>query len=151
VVNELTELGFVSLAGSGGDRVVEPGHHLPPPVALAEQLVALDQRRQAVLASRLDAIRAYAESARCRRAEMLAYFGETYMAPCNNCDNDHQTSRRVAHPRSSISRGVRVRHRIWGAGRLLSRDEHELLVYFESVGYKHLTASTLRSGILHYC
>jgi ATP-dependent DNA helicase RecQ len=31
---------------------------------------------------------------------------------------------------------------------LLSRDDHELLVYFTSVGYKHLTAASLSSGIL---
>jgi ATP-dependent DNA helicase RecQ len=116
VVNEITELGFVRLTGSGRRRVVEPERHLPPPVALAEQLVDLGKRRQAVLASRLNAIRAYAESPRCRRAEILAYFGETYPAPCNNCGNGDQPPRRVAGPRSSISRGVRVRHRVWGKG-----------------------------------
>jgi ATP-dependent DNA helicase RecQ len=31
VVNELTELGFVSLTGSGHHRIVEPEQHLPPP------------------------------------------------------------------------------------------------------------------------
>ena len=35
--------------------------------------------------------------------------------------------------------------RLWGPGQLLSRDDHELLVYFASVGYKHLTASALTS------
>jgi ATP-dependent DNA helicase RecQ len=44
--------------------------------------------------------------------------------------------------------GTPVHHRLWGPGQLLSRDDHELLVYFDSVGYKHLTASTLSSGIL---
>lgn len=41
-----------------------------------------------------------------------------------------------------------MRHRLWGDGQLLSRDDHELLVYFPTAGYKHLTASTLTSGIL---
>jgi len=149
VVNELTELGFVSLAGSGHHRVVEPEQHLPPPVELTEQLVALDKRRQAVLASRLNAAREYAESTRCRRAELLAYFGENYTPPCNNCDND-QISRTAVASRPSITGGLPVRHRLWGEGQLLSRDDHELLVYFNSVGYKHLTASTLTSGILHW-
>jgi ATP-dependent DNA helicase RecQ len=149
VVNELTELGFVSLAGSGHHRVVEPEQHLPPPVELTEQLVALDKRRQAVLASRLNAAREYAESTRCRRAELLAYFGENYTPPCNNCDND-QISRTAVASRPTITGGLPVRHRLWGEGQLLSRDDHELLVYFNSVGYKHLTASTLTSGILHW-
>jgi ATP-dependent DNA helicase RecQ len=148
VVNELGELGFVGLTGSGRHRVVEPQHRLPPPAELTEQLVALDQRRQAVLASRLDAARAYAESTRCRRAELLAYFGESYAPPCGNCDNDRTPKTAAASP-PSITGGVPVRHRLWGEGQMLSQDDHELLVYFESVGYKHLTASALTSGILH--
>jgi ATP-dependent DNA helicase RecQ len=110
--------------------------------------VVLDQRRQAVLASRLNAAREYAESTRCRRAELLAYFGESYTPPCLNCDND-QFSKPAAPSRSSVTGGIPVRHRLWGEGQMLSRDDHELLVYFDSVGYKHLTASTLSSGILH--
>jgi ATP-dependent DNA helicase RecQ len=148
VVNELGELGFVSLSGSGHQRVVEPAQELPRPVDLTDQLVALDRRRQAVLASRLTAAREYAESTRCRRAELLAYFGESYTPPCENCDNDHY-AKTAAPSRPSITGGIPVRHRLWGEGQLLSRDDHELLVYFDSVGYKHLTASTLSSGILH--
>ena len=148
VVNELSELGFVTLAGAGHQRVVEPAQDLPRPVDLTDQLVALDQRRQAVLASRLNAARGYAESTRCRRAEILAYFGEGYAPPCKNCDND-QSAKAAAPARPSVAGGTPVRHRLWGEGQLLSGDDHELLVYFDSVGYKHLTASTLSSGILH--
>jgi ATP-dependent DNA helicase RecQ len=149
VVNELTELGFATLTEAGHQRLVEPMRRLPPPAALSEQLLAIDQRRQAVLASRLNAARAYAETTHCRRSELLAYFGESYVPPCNNCDND-QFARSAKVAPSSITGGVPVRHRLWGVGQLLGRDDHELLVYFDSVGYKHLTASTLRSGILHY-
>jgi ATP-dependent DNA helicase RecQ len=147
VVNELTELGFVNLTKSGQHRTVEPQRRLPSPAELTEQLMTLDQRRQAVLASRLNAAREYAESTRCRRAELLAYFGETYTPPCNNCDNDHGPAPAEV-PRPSITGGDPVRHWLWGDGQLLSRDDHELLVYFDTVGYKHLTSSTLTSGIL---
>jgi ATP-dependent DNA helicase RecQ len=156
VVNELTELGFVRIAGAGSHRAVEPAHRLPPPADLAEQLAAMDRRRQAVLASRLNAAREYAETTRCRRAELLAYFGESYAPPCGNCDNDRvaeaatASSADLPETPASITRGVPVRHRLWGEGLLLSRDDHELLVYFDNVGYKHLTASTLTSGILHW-
>jgi ATP-dependent DNA helicase RecQ len=148
VVNELSELGFVSIAGAGHHRVVEPEQDLPRPADLTDQLVTLDQRRQAVLASRLNAAREYAESTRCRRAELLAYFGESYTPPCENCDND-QFAQPTAPSRPSVTGGTPVRHRLWGEGQMLSRDDHELLVYFDSVGYKHLTASALSSGILH--
>jgi ATP-dependent DNA helicase RecQ len=145
VVNELTELGFVTVAG----RVVEPAHRLPSPAELTEQLVDLNRRRQAILASRLAAARGYAETTRCRRADLLAYFGESYEPPCDHCDNDHgEPAATGSH--GTVGDGVPVRHRLWGDGRLLSRDDHELLVYFGSVGYKHLTASTLTSGILTY-
>jgi ATP-dependent DNA helicase RecQ len=147
VVNELSELGFVGLTGSGRHRVVSPERDLPPPYDLTEQLAELDRRRQAVLASRINAAREYAESPRCRRAELLAYFGETYSPPCGSCDND-QAPAGEPSARTSIIGGTPVHHRLWGPGQLLSRDDHELLVYFDSVGYKHLTASTLSSGIL---
>jgi ATP-dependent DNA helicase RecQ len=150
VVNELAELGFLALSGTGRNRVVEPVRGLPRPADLTEQLVAEDKRRQAVLASRLDAARTYAESTRCRRAELLAYFGETYPPPCGNCDNDKAPkAAQQSHP--TIIGDTPVRHRLWGEGRMLSRDDHEVLVYFTSVGYKHLTASTLASGILEHC
>jgi ATP-dependent DNA helicase RecQ len=147
VVNELSELGFVDLTCSGRHRLVTPERHLPPPSDLTEQLATLGRRRQAVLASRINAAREYAESPRCRRAELLAYFGETYSPPCGNCDNDRSRGREPAGRPTMIGR-TPVHHRLWGPGQLLSRDDHELLVYFDSVGYKHLTASTLSSGIL---
>jgi ATP-dependent DNA helicase RecQ len=147
VVNELSDLRFVSLSGAGRRRVLEVVRQLPAPPELTEQLADLDRRRQAVLASRLNAARAYADSTRCRRAELLAYFGEHYAAPCENCDND-EFAVPAAAPAPTISAGIPVRHRLWGEGQLLSRDDHELLVYFAGVGYKHLTASALASGIL---
>jgi ATP-dependent DNA helicase RecQ len=147
VVNELVQLGFVTVTGAGRRRTLEPVRQLPAPADLTEQLANLDRRRQAVLAGNLNAARAYAESPHCRRAELLAYFGEHYPPPCGNCDND-EFGKPAMTAGPTISAGVPVRHRLWGAGRLLSRDDHELLVYFDSVGYKHLTASALTSGIL---
>lgn len=147
VVNELAEMGFVTVTGSGPGRIVELQRQLPTPACLTEQLVDLNKRQQAVLASRITAAREYAETTRCRRAELLAYFGEHYESPCGNCDNDKSPgSGHVARP--SVDGGVPVHHRLWGDGQLLSRDDHELLVYFTNVGYKHLTASVLASGIL---
>jgi ATP-dependent DNA helicase RecQ len=83
-----------------------------------------------------------------RRAELLGYFGEHYEAPCAACDND--TSPGPAHRAAgtSLPQGVPVRHRLWGPGVLLSRDEHELVVAFDSVGYRHLTAAALTNGLL---
>jgi ATP-dependent DNA helicase RecQ len=37
---------------------------------------------------------------------------------------------------------------LWGKGTVLSEDDHELVVSFESVGYRHLTRATLANGLL---
>ncbi|MGW0877106.1 RecQ family ATP-dependent DNA helicase [Streptomyces sp. NPDC002755] len=148
IVNELADMGLVQFRGSGPHRLIEPRHRAARSAELVAELVMRDKQRQTILASRLTAARQYAETTRCRRAELLAYFGEPYSAPCGNCDNDHEAEVPSARPPAVIGSGVPVQHRLWGKGHLLSEDEHELLVYFGSVGYKHLTASSLSSGIL---
>jgi ATP-dependent DNA helicase RecQ len=148
VVNELADMGIVQVHGSGHHRTLKPRSRSPHSAALIGQLLKRDERRQVIVASRLDAARHYAETTRCRRAELLAYFGETYTAPCGNCDNDRMQERMPTRRPVVLDGGTPVLHRLWGEGHLLSRDEHELLVYFSSVGYKHLTPSTLASGIL---
>jgi ATP-dependent DNA helicase RecQ len=40
---------------------------------------------------KLEALLGYGEAVECRREALLAYFGETYPAPCLNCDNCSQT------------------------------------------------------------
>jgi ATP-dependent DNA helicase RecQ len=141
VVDELLELGL--LRPDGNDAV------LAAPLGDAfKQVTAAGDRRQAILRSRIEAARGYAETTHCRRAELLAYFGEHYDPPCNFCDNDDHPAPGptfVTHPAAS---GQRVRHRLWGPGTLLSQDDHELVVAFDSVGYRHLTAASLTNGLL---
>jgi ATP-dependent DNA helicase RecQ len=145
IVDELFELGVIEPDGSGG---------LSQPRRLPADAIALvsgaERRRQTILASRIDAARYYAETVHCRRAELLGYFGEQFDPPCGTCDNDtsstgtHEQSVQAGH----MPGGVRVRHRLWGEGTLLSRDEHELIVAFDSVGYRHLTAAAFTEGLL---
>ncbi|MCW2550007.1 MAG: RecQ family ATP-dependent helicase, partial [Mycobacterium sp.] len=47
-----------------------------------------------------------------------------------------------------VTVGAAVSHRLWGIGTVLSEDEHELVVSFESVGYRHLTRAALANGLL---
>jgi ATP-dependent DNA helicase RecQ len=46
-----------------------------------------DEARKRLERGKLDALLAFAESTRCRRQQLLAYFGETLPEPCGNCDN----------------------------------------------------------------
>jgi ATP-dependent DNA helicase RecQ len=167
VVERLADAGTAALHGH---TVVLRLHSSPPGRDLsAYQDVVHDaeERRQAVAASRIEAVRHYAETFACRRAELLAYFGEHYEPPCGNCDNDLRSSR-AEHPpptrpapsgdaitavktRSATqlpAAGTAVRHTLWGPGTVLSADPHELVVVFESVGYKHLTPAALGSVLL---
>ncbi|HVX05476.1 MAG TPA: DNA helicase RecQ [Rhodanobacteraceae bacterium] len=46
-----------------------------------------DEARKRLERAKLDALVAFVESTRCRRQQLLAYFGETLERPCGNCDN----------------------------------------------------------------
>jgi ATP-dependent DNA helicase RecQ len=141
VLAELDELGVVTL-----DATTITCHLLPPDAAA--QLETAGRRRQAIIASRIQAARSYAETTRCRRAELLAYFGDQYDPPCNQCDNDSLVSTVSGTHVDRPGAGRRVRHRLWGAGTLLHQDEHELIVVFDAIGYRTLTPAALTNGLL---
>ena len=129
VAAELAELGLLTIDDGSISPLVSGG----PRVASAAVETA-GRRRQAVLGSRIDSMRHYAETVQCRRAELLGYFGESLDPPCNNCDNDaafHPTiAHPPAHPSGAVATGAAVVHRLWGPGTLLHRDDHELVVSF---------------------
>ena len=58
-------------------------------VMLAQMLENSDgeEEYKRVERAKMNALLGLCESAVCRRETMLAYFGETYAAPCDNCDN----------------------------------------------------------------
>ena len=155
VVSELAELGLVVLDDHGVATM--PGGL---PADAGEQVTDAGLRRQAILGSRIDSVRHYAETVHCRRAELLAYFGEAMEPPCGNCDNDKAPAPGTRQPTAPApvvrgrdsgaepAIGAKVVHRLWGRGTLLSEDEHELVVAFDSVGYRHLTPAVLTNGLL---
>jgi ATP-dependent DNA helicase RecQ len=141
VVDELLELGLVR--PDGNDAIVAA-----PMGDAFRRVTAAGDRRQAILRSRIEAARGYAETTHCRRAELLGYFGEQYEPPCGSCDNDEHGPAAPTFAAQPPVSGLRVRHRLWGPGTLLSRDDHELVIAFDSVGYRHLTAASLTNGLL---
>jgi ATP-dependent DNA helicase RecQ len=157
VVERLADAGAATLH----DGVVTP--HLDGADQAAESVRLThdaELARHAIAESRIDAVRHYAETQHCRRAELLAWFGEAFTPPCDSCDNDlRPTSAKLTgllHPAPGlepaapvVEPGARVQHRMWGAGVVLSADPHELFVVFDSVGYRHLTPSALTAGLLH--
>ncbi|HEX4017938.1 MAG TPA: RecQ family ATP-dependent DNA helicase [Frankiaceae bacterium] len=159
VVAELEELGVLGVLDTDGQSCAL---FTGTPAAADSQLEAAGRRRQAVLGSRIDSMRHYAETTSCRRRELLGYFGEALPADCGNCDNDTVAAQFKAAPAKPPSRigespiaipvsvevGAAVTHPLWGTGTVLSEDDHELVVSFESVGYRHLTRATLANGLL---
>ncbi|WP_019178880.1 RecQ family ATP-dependent DNA helicase [Microbacterium yannicii] len=100
--------------------------------------------RQRIDESRIDMLREYAETRRCRRQVLLGYFGQQLGEPCGNCDTcDHGAATAAADDSRAVERGFgvddRVRHVEWGDGTVVSAEDDRIKVFFESEGYKVLS------------
>jgi ATP-dependent DNA helicase RecQ len=93
--------------------------------------------------TRVDMLRAYAETLRCRRQHLLAYFGDHLDGPCGNCDRC-----RADDPppdgESAIPVQTHVDHREWGSGVVLDGDEDRITVLFDDYGYRTLSMQAVR-------
>ena len=84
-----------------------------------ESEAAEDHKR--VQRTRLQSLVAWCEITRCRRAALLAYFGEEYPDPCGNCDNclnPPRTFDGTEEAQKFLSCAVRARQR-FGAAHLI--------------------------------
>ena len=100
--------------------------------------------------SRVDMMRGYAETDRCRSAYLLAYFGEPADELCGMCDNcragvagaevaEHETFRLQS----------RVTHDEFGDGVVTDVEEDRVTVLFEDVGYRTLSLEVVEEqGLL---
>ena len=76
-------------AGRDGDPAVAHLLYGAEDIARARQFIAQgggDDARRAAEVKRLNALIAFCETSRCRRAPLLTYFGEPEPPPCGNCD-----------------------------------------------------------------
>ena len=106
--------------------------------AVERAMEGADERR-AFDRSRLEMMRGYAEHDRCRRAFVLSYFGEPFEGACGHCDNcdaGHGEPETVAH---AFAVGTRVAHARWGEGVVQRYDGDQVVLLFDSVGYKTLS------------
>jgi ATP-dependent DNA helicase RecQ len=146
-LNRLEDAGAVELTSSGE---VIPAAMTPEPGQAAQQALEAEEQRQMVEQSRLEMIRAYAETRGCRREYLLTYFGEPFEGPCGNCDNclmglvgqDGAT----AEP---FPVGSQVRHVQWGEGQVLRYEDDKVTVLFDAAGYRTLGVGlVLEQGLL---
>jgi ATP-dependent DNA helicase RecQ len=94
-------------------------------------------------------MRGYAETRDCRRAFLLAYFGETVGGPCGHCDNclaglPAQRRAEAAGGEAPFPAGAAVRHVSWGRGQVVKEDGDRITVLFDDVGYRTLSVGAVR-------
>ncbi|GAB7007961.1 RecQ family ATP-dependent DNA helicase [Nocardioides sp. AN3] len=99
------------------------------------------EAQQRLERSRVDMMRGYAETDRCRADFLVAYFGQQLTERCGVCDNcragtapDPGAQQSGPFPAQS-----RVRHEEFGAGTVTDVEEDRLTVLFDEVGYRTLS------------
>ncbi|HZX53529.1 MAG TPA: helicase-related protein, partial [Ilumatobacteraceae bacterium] len=113
-----------------------------------DQRAAIEQaidERSALLASRREMMRSFVESDACRWSLITGYLGSAELDSCGHCDacSQHDRARRSGD-------GVqRVRHTHFGAGSLVDTEGDNIVVLFDTAGYKTLSRSILsEEGLL---
>lgn len=113
------------------------------PAAVADVAHELAEARRRVDDSRLQMMRAYAETPQCRRQFLLAYLGEELPEPCGRCDTcwAGTAEERAADDASTPwSTGTTVRHPEFGEGTVMGYEgDDRVTVLFETHGYRTLS------------
>jgi ATP-dependent DNA helicase RecQ len=137
-LHRLEEAGAVELREDGKVKAKAPLEKLDDTIQAA---ATAEENRHAFDRSRIEMMRAYAETRGCRRAFILGYFGEGYDPPCGNCDNcDRGLTEEEIQTDSAFRAGDRVVHQEWGEGTVGQVENGQITVVFETVGYRTLDA-----------
>ena len=145
VLARLEQVGAVSVTAAGEVAAVPGG---PDPAAAAEEADDSQEARQQVERSRLDMVRAFAETRSCRRRFVLTYFGEDAPERCGRCDtcDRERTVDDVGADRWPAQ--SRVAHRQWGEGLVLRHEGDAMVVLFDDAGYRTLSVELVEEGQL---
>src|SRR5690606_17999485 len=116
---------------------------------LVDSVLTAQQRFRDYRAARITTMQQYAETAACRRAFLLDYFGQTAHADtCGACDNcrtgrSQETARAESVAQESdlpFPVGADVEHQKFGRGQVQRYEGQNVVVLFEQVGSKSLVA-----------
>jgi ATP-dependent DNA helicase RecQ len=146
-VNLLEEAGAVGTTEDG--RLEYLDDDLPPEEAVAEA-VSVAETHQRLIHSRIEMMRGYAETTRCRRQFLLGYFGEQLPHPCGNCDTcEAGTAEDLSEVEFAFPLNSAVRHAEWGRGIVMTAERDRVTVLFDDVGYKTLALAAIEAqGLL---
>ena len=114
-------------------------------------MTRLAEARRKLERSRVDMMRAYAETDRCRTEFLVGYFGEPLGERCGLCDS----CRAGTAPEPSGGKdsphavSARVRHEEFGTGIVTDVEADRLTVLFDDVGYRTLSLELVaQQGLL---
>ena len=148
LVNLLEQAGAVEVRDTGDIAASEDD--LSPQEA-ADSAVEVAESHRKVEQSRVEMMRAYAETTGCRRQLVLAYFGETLEEPCGHCDTcEAGTAEEQADAGDSpFPVQSNVTHASWGSGIVMRYEGDRIVVLFEEVGYRTLSLEAVAArGLL---
>jgi len=115
---------------------------------VAHTLVRAEAQRR-LERSRVEMMRAYAETPRCRMAALVGYFGERLPKPCGRCDSCRAGTAEMPDGTGDFIVGAAVEHGTFGPGTVVETDEHQLTVLFDEHGYRRLAAQLVQDeGLL---
>jgi ATP-dependent DNA helicase RecQ len=135
-LQHLEQAGFAEVLGDGSVRASRDADL----IEAVERAGEAEEHRREFDRSRVEMMRAYAETDGCRRAFILGYFGEEYEPPCDRCDICDARGEELAREQGTapFAAGARVRHEEWGSGTVGQVEDGQLTVVFDTVGYKTL-------------
>jgi len=148
LVNLLEQAGALEVHADGAIALA-PEAPSPKQAAVIAAEVAEGHRK--VDQSRVEMMRAYAETSGCRRQLLLAYFGETLEEPCGNCDT---CAAGTAEEQADVADSPyalqsKVAHAQWGSGVVMRYEGDRIVVLFKDVGYRTLSLEAVAArGLL---
>ena len=113
--------------------------------ATVEATIALAESHRRLERSRVDMMRGYAETDRCRAEFLVGYFGERLEHRCGRCDSCRAGT--APEPADEADAAYRVQdevvHAEFGHGTVTDLEQDRLTVLFEEVGYRTLSLAVI--------
>jgi ATP-dependent DNA helicase RecQ len=129
-------LNLVGLARAAGDLADDAATG-----AVVDAVVARAKAQRRLEGSRVEMMRAYAETERCRSAFLLAYFGAEVRERCGTCDNCLAGTAPDEGQGADVPYAVQdaVEHEEFGRGTVTDVEDDRVTVLFEDAGYRTLS------------
>jgi ATP-dependent DNA helicase RecQ len=130
--------------------VVETGGRLDAGAETVDAAVERAEAQRKLEESRVEMMRGYAETARCRVDFLLAYFGEQAEDLCGICDNCRAgvATQAVTDEDAGFPLQSQVHHEEFGDGTVTDLEEDRVTVLFDDVGYKTLSLQLIEEESL---